>query len=348
MGKGLKGTINNINIANNEIEQEFLNDIANNCLNLRNLIIKLPQTHQHVSSNNLVSTTTIDKLCTIIQKQNNLKIFKITKGHLLNNILLSLEFQKHSIVQIEFTKTDFINVNLNSLKNLYNLKYLTFHFCKGILLDQCEVLNFVSFKLEELSFRRNVWNGDVTTIMIKYLGASLKRLIVENLTIPLIENISMYCSNLVFLKIIINFRNIDLSMLPFFKNLRTNILNITISFPYSNYINEFFINLASNIPINISKITIYLLNSSNTILLFKEFLENCHNNFEIIGINHIIELEFLKIILNYIKRSDNKLKILGMKLNKELNYEESILLDQIKVKGIKIVDFYSFYNNYYV
>jgi hypothetical protein len=284
----------------------------------------------------------MEKFCKIIQKQNKLKIFKITNCFsLLKNILLSLEFQHHSLVHIEFIKCDFNNINLKSLNNLYNLEYLLFEICKGLLLNQCEILKFTSFKLKSLSFKRNLWNVDVTSLMIKYLGSSLLRLLIENPTIPLIENISLYCPNLVFLKIRINF-HIDLSVLSFFNNLRIRILNINISYYYSNNINEFFINLANNIPINIINISIHLLNS-NSFLRFKEFLENCHNNFEIINLNHMIELQFLKIILNYIERSNNNnLKILGMaKLDKELNNEELNLLNQIKSKGIKIVDYYS-------
>ncbi|PKY52254.1 hypothetical protein RhiirA4_469765 [Rhizophagus irregularis] len=332
---------------NNEIEQEFLTNISNISLNLSKLIIKLPRTQRllyqnSTSNNNLINNNNMEKFCIVIQKQNKLKIFKISNCFsLLKNILLSLEFQHHSLVHIEFIKCDFNNINLKSLNNLYNLEYLLFEICKGLLLNQCEILKFTSFKLKSLSFKRNLWNVDVTSLMIKYLGSSLLRLLIENPTIPLIENISLYCPNLVFLKIRINF-HIDLSVLSFFNNLRIRILNINIFYYYSNNINEFFINLANNIPINIINISIHLLNS-NSFLRFKEFLENCHNNFEIINLNHMIELQFLKIILNYIERSNNNnLKILGMtKLDKELNNEELNLLNQIKSKGIKIVDYYS-------
>ncbi|GBB88336.1 hypothetical protein RclHR1_01490017 [Rhizophagus clarus] len=336
----------------NEIEQEFLSNISNISLNLRKLTIKLPRTNrslfQYVTSNNLINTSTMEKLCTIIQKQNKLKMFKITNCYtLLNNVLLSLEFQKYSLVQIEFINSDFSNVSLKSLNDFYNLESLTFEICKGLFLDQCEVLNLASFKLKGLTFKRNIWNIDVTSLMVKYLGASLQRLFVDNPTIPLINNISMYCLNLICLKIRINF-HIDLSVLPFFKNLRSKILNISISYYYSNNINEFFINLANNIPFDIKKISIHLLNSNN-FLRFKEFLDNCHNGFEVIYLNHMIELEFLKIVLNYIERSNNSLKILGIReLDKELNDEELKLLNQIKAKGVRIVDFNTFYNVYYI
>ncbi|CAB5165966.1 unnamed protein product [Rhizophagus irregularis] len=334
----------------NEIGQEFLSNIANICLNLRKLIIKLPRTPRflshHVTSNNLINSTTSEKFCTIIQNQNKLKKFKIMNCYSsLNNILLSLEFQKNSLVHVEFTSTNFNNVSLKNLKGLYNLKYLRFENCEGILLDQCEVLNITSFKLMKLSLKRNNWIVDVTSFMIKYLGASLQRLLVDNPTIPLIENVLMFCSKLIFLKIRINY-HFDLSVLPFFKNLRIRILNINITSYNPNNINEFFINLANNIPTNISNISIYIYSrNSNKFLRFKEFLENCHNDFKIINLNHIIELGFLKIVLKYIERSNNNLKIFGMLgLDKEFNDEELNLLNQIKDKGVKIVEYYSFYN----
>ncbi|CAB4439231.1 unnamed protein product [Rhizophagus irregularis] len=148
----------------------------------------------------------------------------------------------------------------------------------------------------------------------------------------------MYCPNLIFLEIII-YSYIDLSVLGFLKNLRIRILDIDISYNIDN----FFINLANNIPINISKISIsiYLGELNKSFLKFKEFLENCNNSFEIINLNRIIESQLLEIVLNYIERSNNSLKILGMKLNEKLNDKELKLLNQIKAKGVKIVEFNS-------
>ncbi|PKY19799.1 hypothetical protein RhiirB3_432953 [Rhizophagus irregularis] len=330
--------------VNEEIEQEFLRNITNICTNASKLIIKLARPYQHDTSNDLIiTTTTLEKLCTIIQVQNKLKMFKIWDCHfLLNNILLSLEFQKHSLVHVEFIACDFSNVSLKRFNYLYNLEYLKFISCKGILLNQCESLNFSSFKLKELSFKRNYWNVDVTSLMIKYLGASLQRLLVETPTKSLIENISMYCPNLIFLKIRICLR-VDLSVIQLFKNLRTRILSITTLYDTD----KFFINLANNISINIGKIFLFSYSrNSSKFLKFKEFLENCHNRFEMISLNYIIELEFLKIVLNYIERSNNSLKVLGMmKLGKELNDEELKLLNLIKAKGVEIVHYNTIYHD---
>ncbi|RGB35525.1 hypothetical protein C1646_814663 [Rhizophagus diaphanus] len=316
--------------ANNEIGQEFLRNIADVGLNLRQLSINLSQESS-------LLTTTWKKLYKIIQGQKKLKIFKILYcSSSLNNILSSLEFQKHSLVHIEFININFVNVSLKSFNNLYNLEYLIFKYCEGLLLNHCEILNFASFKLKEILFIRNKWNVDITPSIIKYLGEPLQRLSVENLTISLIENISLYCPNLIFLNIVID-SHIDFSGLTFFKDLRAKMLNITIFYD----IDKFFRKLANNVPINVSKISIYVGSCIfNNFSNFKKFLENCHNNFEMINLNHIIELEFLKIVLNYIERSNNYLKTLGMvNSDKELNDEELKLLNQIKDKGVKIVDF---------
>ncbi|CAG8663188.1 uncharacterized protein OCT59_017679 [Rhizophagus irregularis] len=333
-----------LDINNKKFEQEFLINIPNN---LKQLIINLPRnstrTYQRSTPNNLVNTTTWERLCKTIQEQNKLEIFKINSFYTLsNNVLLSLEFQKHSLVHIEFINASFINVDLKDFNNLYNLEYLKFEFCTGILSNKFEILKFASFKLKELSIIRNKWNADATPSMIEFFGESLQRLFVEPPTIHLIENISMYCPNLIYLKLRIYSRN-NLSILASFKNLKTKMLSITTC----HDIDKFFINLANNIPINVSKISIHT-RPLNKFLKFKEFLENCHNSFEMINLNHIIKLKYLKIVLNYIERSNNSLKILGMKkLEKELNDEELNLLNQIKAKGVKIVEFNSIHKGEY-
>ncbi|EXX76229.1 hypothetical protein RirG_034990 [Rhizophagus irregularis DAOM 197198w] len=58
-----------------------------------------------------------------------------------------------------------------------------------------------------------------------------------------------------------------------------------------------------------------------------------------INLNQIIKLKLLKNVLNYIEKSNNSLKVLGMKLDKELNDEELKLLNRIKAKGVEIVEF---------
>ncbi|EXX62964.1 uncharacterized protein OCT59_029415 [Rhizophagus irregularis] len=325
------------------IENEFLNNISNLCLNLRKLIVKFPEIVREMIPDNLFSVTTFEIVCTIIQGQNRLKIFKLENCYsLLNNILLSLEFQKDSLVNIDFTNSNFKEVNFNSFNNLYNLKYLRFEKCKGLIPDQCEILKFASFKLKKLLFVSNTWNADVTSSMVKYLGASLQRLLIEN---PPIENISIYCLNLIFLKITID-DHFDSSVVPYFRNLRTKMLNFNVLF----YDTNFFLSLANSIPINIKEISIYIyFRNPNKFLRIKEFLENCHNNFELINIGLNLDLKLLKVVLDYIERSNNSLKIFGMtKLDKKLKLEESKLLNIIKSKGVKIMEFDSIHSVYNV
>ncbi len=292
-----------------------------------------------LQQNNSISTK--EKLCTIIQKQSKFKAFKISQCEsLLKDVLLSLEFQKHSLVYIEFDHIYFDNVSFKKLITLCNLKYLKFEACKALSLEQCNLLNFASFKLEELSLINNNWDDKITLSMIKYLGESLKKsnIIIRNLKGSIIEYLSTYCLNLTSLKIGIT-SYIDLLVFPYFKNLKTRMLILDI---LNNIPDKIFVNLAKNLPINVKEISICFYHS-HYYIHFEMFLENYfHHNLEIINLNNFIQLEYLKIILNYIERSNNSLKFLGMiKTGKVFNDEESKLLDQIKEKGVTLVDFYS-------
>ncbi|RIA93397.1 hypothetical protein C1645_874098 [Glomus cerebriforme] len=336
-------------INDDVMAQEFLENVANICLNLRKFEIT------SILYNNFIKTN--ETICTIIQNQNNLKAFKIVQcTNLLDKVLVSLELQKHSLVYIEFEHVNFNNIPSKTFKylcNLYNLKYLKFDNCEKFSSEQCKMLNFASFNLKELIIIHNGRNYNNTILsMIKYLAPSLQRLslIIGSLTIPIIEYLSIYCPNLNTLEIETTSIFNEL-LFPYFKNLKVRILILRI-------INENFINLAINLPISVKEISInfyqshdspyfhYSLHNPHS-LNFKEFLENCHNCLELINLNQFINLEFLSIILNYIEKSNNNsLKFLGMKkLEKVLNDDESKLLDQIKAKGVEIVDFYNIYKD---
>ncbi len=286
--------------------------------------MEINSTFQH---NNSINNNTKEKIYKIVQKQNNLKIFKISHcEYLLNNILSSLEFQKNSLIYIEFKYINFNNVSFKNFINFYNLKYLKFENCKGFIsLDQFEILNHVSFDLKEL-------------------------ILVGNLKIPVIENISKFCSNNLLnnLEIDIDYYYIDLLVFPYFKNLRIRILDI-INYSYYD-IDDLLLfnnnnNNNNNLPIiNFKEFSIRFHNFHS--LHFKKFLENCNDCLEIINFDNFIDLEFLLIILNYIeRRCNNNLKFLGINNleNIILNDEEKKLLNQFKSKGIKILDFYSNY-----
>lgn len=61
-------------------------------------------------------------ISTIIQKQNKLEAFKIfIRYSLLSYIFSSLEFQKHSLVYIEFVAISFRDISFENLIILYNL-----------------------------------------------------------------------------------------------------------------------------------------------------------------------------------------------------------------------------------
>ncbi|PKC03606.1 hypothetical protein RhiirA5_423517 [Rhizophagus irregularis] len=135
-----------INLKPNKGEV-LLKSIANNCLNLRKL---------EFSKGSQIPIRIKKIISTIIQKQNKLEAFKIfIRYSLLSYIFSSLEFQKHSLVYIEFVAISFRDISFENLIILYNLKYLNFYNCDGLSIDQCRILNFASFKLKELSKRNS-------------------------------------------------------------------------------------------------------------------------------------------------------------------------------------------------
>jgi hypothetical protein len=323
------------------IEKEFLSNIANNCSNLKELKVSsmvrfgIPPKIQDVI---------IDKLCIIIQNQDNLEKIKISEFFMNDNVFLSLEFQKHSLVFIEFSCIDFSDISFKKFIKLYNLKHIKFVNSKDIKPnDRYEILQFASFKLKKLEFRINVWKENIGPTIIKYLGTSLQCLIIndEIITNSMIENISLYCLNLITLEIVISgFDHFDISIFPYFKNLVIRKLNITIIDSYGNDMSEMFINLAESLPINLKEVSFGLNSRSNyDQLYYKIFLENYHNHLEKINLSQsLIGSKFFKIIFNYIEKSNNGLEILNLaKIERSLNNEELKLLDEIRAKGTKIV-----------
>ncbi|CAB4482407.1 unnamed protein product [Rhizophagus irregularis] len=331
----------NLEKLDQEIEKDFLNNLSNHCLNLKKLEIFLRFDVSSIIRKNLFK---------IIQNQYNLKEFKISSLCLLdNNLISSLEFQKNSLVHIEFSNIDFRNISFKNFINLYNLEYLKFVSCKDINpLDRYEILKFATFKLKKLEFKMNVWDVTIEPTIIKYLGSSLQSLLIgeSSMIIPMIENILIYCLNLITLEIeILYFKNIDLLVFQYFKNLEIKKLIID-SYGGDGRINDIFINLAINLSIDVKEFSFLHYSRCNQ-LLFKSFLENCHNHLEKICLNfslgyNFIDSEFLTVILNYIEKSNNSLKFLNfISAKRILNEEELRLLTEIKAKGIRIViEFY--------
>jgi hypothetical protein len=189
--------------------------------------------------------------------------------------------------------------------------------------------------------------------MIEYSGASLQELILfDEPNIFIIENISIYCLNLIKLEINIG-PNINLLVFSYFKNLKIRTLNIIYrNIDRQNYDGiEIFKSLANNLPTNVKEISLYMKElrfnfvsygfDYDNISYVREFLESCHDCLEIITLHYSIRLEILEIILNYIKRSNSSLKILSMRnLENSVDHEGLEILDEIKAKGVKVVDFY--------
>jgi hypothetical protein len=229
-----------------EIGKEFLSNVAIHCLNLKELKICSLTKYG-------IKISITEKLRTIIQKQNNLEEFKISFYPLNDNLFSSLEFQKHSLVSIEFSDVDFSNTSFKNLISLYNLNHLIFSGCKDDIstLERYEILKFASFKLKRLEFISNKWDKNIIPTIIKYLGTSLQFLLLNgSITISMIENISLYCLNLITLEIIISgYCHFDLSLSPYFKSLVKRKLNINITNSHGYNLSEMFISLANNLSV---------------------------------------------------------------------------------------------------
>ncbi|RIA88761.1 hypothetical protein C1645_825843 [Glomus cerebriforme] len=319
-------------------DQGFLNSISNTYLNLKKLEI------DYIADTSYL-TTIKEKVCSIIQKQNNLETFKISNYlDLSNDIILSLKFQSHSLVYVEFDNNILCEGTFKNLLNLFNLKHLKIYECEILSLVQYEI-NYTSFNLKSLDIEYNNWNNNddiILSSIIKYFGSSLQKFVlIEPLKLPIIENILKYCLNLIILEIRIN-SNIDSLVFPYFKNLNVRMLNIVFFPSYDDYNDEMFKNLGINLPISVKEVSISFVHSFDLwpISSIIDFIENCHNYLIRININNFyIELNLLKVILNYIERS-NSLKFLGIsKYYTKFNDEELELFDQIKAKGVKLVEF---------
>ena len=165
--------LNFLSLKHNSIEKyddfdlEFLKILSS--LNITNLHIETPT--KEISS--------------IIKKQKDLKVIQLANCEnmsILSNLFSELlEFQKYSLVYIEFYGVNFQNISFDDFVNLSNLQFLTFIKCKNITSDQVYIFNFTSFKLKELKIHSNemthwpnndrkAFEDDVKASVIKYLG----------------------------------------------------------------------------------------------------------------------------------------------------------------------------------
>ncbi|PKC67069.1 hypothetical protein RhiirA1_535139 [Rhizophagus irregularis] len=326
---------------NNKIFLEFLRKFSNICLNLEYLQI-------NIDKYNSVSPP-IKEICSIIKNQRNLKRFKISndesrthtfrtaipQNKLLYDIFLSLDSKKDSLVSLDFVYINFKGVSFENLKGLSNLKYLKFRNCKKITLENCEELRSSSFELLELSIQSPKLKSEVKIMMIKYLGGSLRRLMIDKPTILIIDAL-LNCSYLETLDIRIS-SNVTLQVLQNFSKLSNLIIkNLNITSSSDCRLDGIFKNLAKNLPTNVKVVSIRCPHSYNNT---KQFLDNVHCKLTTINLQDI-KFNNFEPILNYIERSNNNLKFLGIAT---LRNEKSNVLKMIEEKGIKVVEFNSIY-----
>ncbi|GES75722.1 hypothetical protein GLOIN_2v1774885 [Rhizophagus clarus] len=319
--------LNSCYYKTHEIFYEFLQTILKNCKNLQRL--DLIDIDLYYNSNEILS---------IIKQQYDLKEFNFYGFCKLspNNIFSSLEYQKNSLISLKFHDINIQHCILQSVIKLHNLKSFEIIYCYGMTLELCQIFEFATFKLKELSIK-NIWESNITSKIIKYLGKHLQRLKVEHVNDEIMRVIIQYSLELKTLDIYLGY-HINLSILPYLKNLKIENLNIYLN---AYIIESFFIKLAENLSNTITKIS--FVTTLNEISLLK-FLTSCFYNNQIINLNNLnfnqkFELKHLEIILSCIKNNNN-LKLLGIRgLDKIWSTKELILLDQIRERGIKLVEF---------
>lgn len=316
------------------IEKRLLNNLTLNCSNLRE--INFTTTYNE--------PVLVENFCKVIQNQKNLE--KFISQHLLNDdIISSLELQNHSLISIDLSCINFSEISFNNFINLKNLKFLKFNYCNDYdPFNRYEILQFASFKLQKLELKLNQWDEIVEPTIIKYLGSSLKYLSIHsNLTVPMLENISIYCLNLIELKIAIyDFSKIDYLIFPCFLKIKIRKLIINIPHSFGTYTTEMITRLANNLSINTNDITLNLLNQDleKSIHFFKTFFENAHSHLKKFKYNYAkVGSVSIKIILDYINSNDiNRLEVLniiGMK--KSFEVDDLKYYNEIKAKGVKII-----------
>ncbi|GBC25464.2 hypothetical protein GLOIN_2v1774885 [Rhizophagus irregularis DAOM 181602=DAOM 197198] len=134
-----------------------------------------------------------NEISSIIKQQNELKEFNFYGFYKLssNDIFSSLEYQKNSLISLKFHDINFQHCILQNVIKLHNLKSLEIIYCYGMTLELCQIFEFASFKLKELSIK-NIWGSNITSKIIKYLGKYLQRLKIENINVEIMNSIIQY------------------------------------------------------------------------------------------------------------------------------------------------------------
>lgn len=290
----------------------------------------------------------IPLLGNIIKNQKCVKSLELT-GQLYNKhleyipIFLSLNSHQTNLILLKFYNIKFTNISLNILMKCITLKELLISDCDGISLENIKLFSIASFKLNNLSiFNQSNLSFNITTSIIKFLGNSLKCLLLDQLTNEISLSLLHYTSNLSTLFLYDDDLLYDISLIfNFLKSSKLENLHI-IHQNYNYSINYNIIkSLSKSLPSTLKLFEFYfyylspenykdLFDLNNTPLL-KSLILICYNSTFYTNYN-------LEVIVNYVKFKNNNLKYLEICSPKFRDWEidELYLLEILWKIGVEV------------
>jgi hypothetical protein len=290
----------------------------------------------------------IPLLGNIIKKQNRVLSLELT-GQLYNKhleyipIFLSLNSHQNNLILLKFYNIKFTDISLNILMKCVTLKELLISDCDGITLENIKLFSNALFKLINLSiFNQSNLSFNITTSIVKFLGNSLKCLLLDQLTNEISKSLSYYASNLSTLFLYDDDLLYDISLIfDFLKSSRLENLHI-IHQNYNYSINYNIIkSLSKSLPstLKLFEFYFYYLSSENfkdlfdssNIFSLKSLILICYNSTFYTNYN-------LEAIVNYVKFKNNNLKYLEICSPKFRDWEidELYLLEILWKIGVEV------------
>jgi hypothetical protein len=272
-----------------------------------------------------------NQIIKMIQVQKNLEILNISKfyqyGSELTKIISSLGSQINSLKELQFFEVNFTNCSLIGLTVCSNLDSIFFNFCNGLTIDHINSLSNSSFKLKSLYFYdySTIYQHIITKILSLF-GNSLTKFGTSLLTDFVIESISITCSNIKYLSIIIDD---DVLLHKIFHWIhKLELLELDIIFIVRET-SEFFQLLGNNLPITLK---ILKLDCSYISDISLKYLFNSRVDLERLIFRNSYEFNYdcLMVIYEYIRYYKNFKELTFKTYKKEWSLRDLKVLKEIK------------------